>query len=204
MGNQLLLACGVAAGPLFTVTYLLTGAAREGYAHLRHPVSSLALGPAGWTQTAGFLLASLLSAAFAAGLWREGVSGWGAPLIGVWAIGLLGAGLFRTDPVRGYPPGTPEKLQRHTRAGMLHDLLSSIGFLALAAACFMLSTTGSSGWALYSMASGAFFVATMALSSAAFTGDPRGMSRYGGLLQRVSVTIGWTWLLLLATQTLRA
>lgn len=204
MGSQALLVCGVAAGPLFTVTYLLAGATREGYAHLRDPVSSLTLGPAGWTQTAAFLLASLLSGAFAAGMWREGASRWGALLIGVWAVGLLGAGLFRTDPVRGYPPGTPDRPERPTRAGTLHDAFSSVGFLALAAACFTLSTTGSSGWAVYSIASGVLFVATMALSSAAFTDARHSVSPYGGLLQRASLTIGWTWLLLLAIQTARA
>lgn len=202
MGTQPLLLCGVAAGPLFTVTYLLAGATRAGYSPLRHPVSSLALGPAGWVQTVGFILAGLLSSAFAMGLWRAEDSRWGASLIGVWAIGLLGAGIFRTDPIRGYPPGTPDQLEHPTRAGALHDLLSSVGFLALAAACFVLSPAGSPGWAGYSIASGVLFIATMALSSAAFTSGGR-VSPYGGLIQRVSVTIGWAWLLLLAVRTLR-
>ncbi len=51
MGNQVLLACGMAAGPLFTIAYLVEGAGRVGYRPLRHPVSSLALGRAGWAQT---------------------------------------------------------------------------------------------------------------------------------------------------------
>ncbi|MFC8807744.1 DUF998 domain-containing protein [Streptomyces anthocyanicus] len=99
MGNQVLLACGMAAGPLFTVAYLLQGASRVGYRPFRHPVSSLAFGRAGWVQTVNFLLAGLLSLVFAVGLWRVGFSRWGALLIGAWAVGLLGAGAFRTDPV---------------------------------------------------------------------------------------------------------
>lgn len=94
MGNQVLLACGMAAGPLFTVAYLLQGASRVGYRPFRHPVSSLAFGRAGWVQTVNFLLAGLLPLVFAVGLWRVGFSRWGALLIGAWAVGLLGAGAF--------------------------------------------------------------------------------------------------------------
>lgn len=203
MGDQVLLACGVAAGPLFTVVYLLVGARRVDYKPLRHPVSSLALGRAGWAQTANFLFAGLLSLFFAVGLWRIGPSRWGAVLIGVWAVGLLGAGIFRTDPVRGFPPGTPDRLQQSTPAGGVHDLLSLIAFLALAVACFAFAPSDSLGWAVYSIASGVLFAATMVLASAAF-GQNQRLADLGGLFQRIAITIGWTWLALLAVRALRA
>lgn len=202
MGNQVLLACGMAAGPLFTVAYLLQGASRVGYRPFRHPVSSLAFGRAGWVQTVNFLLAGLLSLVFAVGLWRVGPSRWGALLIGAWAVGLLGAGAFRTDPVSGYPPGTPDQLQRHTRAGALHDLLSLIGFLALAMACFVFALSNSLWWTIYSIVSGVLFATTMALASAAFDQHQRWVD-LGGLIQRISLTIGWTWQMLLAVRLLR-
>ncbi|MFF4734129.1 DUF998 domain-containing protein [Streptomyces mirabilis] len=131
MGNQALLACGIAAGPVFTLAYLLEGASRVDYKPFRHPVSSLSLGRAGWVQTVNFLFVGLLSLILAVGLWHVGPSRWGPLLMGTWAVGLLGAGVFQTDPVSGYPPGTPDHLQGHTRAGALHDLFSLIGFLAL-------------------------------------------------------------------------
>lgn len=171
------------------------------YKPLRHPVSSLSLGRSGWTQTVNFLFAGLLSLIFAVGLWRAGPSRWGALLIGVWAVGLLGAGVFRTDPVSGYPVGTPDQLQRPTRAGALHDLFSLIGFLALAAACFVFAISNSPGWALYSIASGVLFATTMALASAAFSQHQRCVD-LGGLIQRVSLTIGWAWQTLLAVRVL--
>ncbi|WP_217212737.1 DUF998 domain-containing protein [Streptomyces sp. AC550_RSS872] len=201
MGNQVLLACGMAAGPLFTIAYLVESAGRVGYRPLRHPVSSLALGRAGWAQTLNFLFAGLLSLIFAVVLWRDGPSRWGALLIGAWAVGLLGAGAFRTDPVSGYPAGTPDQLQHPTRLGALHDLFSLIGFLALAAACFVFALSNSLGWALYSIASGVLFAATMALASAAFSQHQRWVD-LGGLIQRVSLTIGWTWQTLLAVRIL--
>ncbi|MGW0730525.1 DUF998 domain-containing protein [Streptomyces mirabilis] len=192
----------MAAGPVFTVAYLLEGASRVDYQPFRHPVSSLSLGRAGWAQTANFLLTGLLSLIFAVGLWRVGPSHWGALLIGVWAVGLLGAGAFRTDPVSGYPPGTTDQLQHHTRAGALHDLFSLIGFLALTVACFVFALSYSPGWAIYSIASGVLFAATMALASAAFSQHQRWVD-LGGLIQRLSLTIGWTWQTLLALRILR-
>lgn len=135
------------------------------------------------------------------GLWRAESSRWGALLIGVWALGLLGAGAFRTDPVSGYPVGTPDQVQRPTRAGSLHDLFSLIGFLALAVACFVFALSNSLGWALYSIASGVLFASTMALASAGFTQHQRWVD-LGGLIQRVSLTIGWTWQTLLAERIL--
>jgi multidrug transporter EmrE-like cation transporter len=203
MGNQVLLACGMAAGPVFTVAYLLEGVRRVDYKPFRHPVSSLSLGRDGWAQTVNFIVAGLLSLMFAVGLWRVGPSHWGALLIGTWAVGLLGAGVFRTDPVSGYPPGTPDQLQRHTHAGALHDMLSLIGFLALTVACFVFALSNSPGWVIYSITSGVLFAAIMALSSAAFSQHQRWV-RLGGLIQRVAITIGWTWQTLLAVRILHA
>ncbi|MEU8682119.1 DUF998 domain-containing protein [Streptomyces sp. NPDC048611] len=201
MGNQVLLACGIAAGPVFTLAYLLEGASRVHYQPFRHPVSSLSLGRAGWAQTANFLFAGLLSLIFAVGLWHNGPSRWGALLMGTWAVGLLGAGAFRTDPVSGYPPGTPDQLQGHSRAGALHDLFSLIGFLALTVACFVFALSSSPGWAIYSIASGVLFATTMALASAAFSQHQRWVG-LGGLIQRLSLTIGWTWQMMLAVRIL--
>jgi len=110
--TRVLLGCGVAAGPVFVAAFLLEGARRIDYRPLRHPVSSLALGPGGWTQTANFATAGALYLGFAAGLRRTpctiGPSTAGPLLIGAAAIGLLGAGAFTTDPVSGYPPSTPD------------------------------------------------------------------------------------------------
>jgi hypothetical protein len=99
-----LLYCGQAAGPVFVTVFLIEGAIR-GYRPSRHRVSSLALGPRGWVQ--------------AAGLWRAGdpaPSAWVGPtLIGAPGAALIGSAVFTTDPVSGYPPGTPEALVRPSR-----------------------------------------------------------------------------------------
>ena len=107
-----LLRCGIWAGPVFTATFLAEGAVRDGYRPLRHPVSSLALGPRGWVQTANFAVTGVLCLAGAAGLRRTGDrlagSRAGPALVAAAGAGLIGAAVFRTDPVGGYPPGTPD------------------------------------------------------------------------------------------------
>src|SRR6478609_8223637 len=82
-----LLGCGVIAGPLFVVVFLVAGATRAGYDATRHPVSLLALGAAGWVQTASFFATGALVVCLAVGLWRAlhaaGGAPWGALLVGL-------------------------------------------------------------------------------------------------------------------------
>ena len=84
-----------AAGPLFIGTFLVEGAARPDYSQPRHPVSSLALGPRGWMQTANFALAGALCLGFAADSRRAppvaGVTSTTSALIGAAAVDLIGA-----------------------------------------------------------------------------------------------------------------
>jgi hypothetical protein len=209
--TKALLSCGAVAGPLFVLAFLVEGATRAGYDPLRHPVSSLALGDHGWMQTANFVVAGLLTLAFAAGLqlalWPGKGSTWGPLLIGAWAIGLLGAGIFPTDPVSGYPPGAPDQLPGYTWHGALHDHFSLPGFVALAATCFVFGSRfaarGERGWALYSAVTGVVFVVVFALASGGF-GQTEGLVGFAGLFQRVAVTVGFGWLTLLALRLLRS
>lgn len=209
--TKALLACGVVSGPLFVSTFLVEGTTRANYDPLRHPVSSLALGGWGWTQVTNFIVAGLLTLAFSVGLRRvfrppEG-STWGPLLVGVWAAGLLAAGAFVTDPVSGYPPGSPDRLSGYSWHGALHDLFSLVAFVALAAACFVFSrrfaVRGERGWTVYSAISGVAFAVAFVLSSAGF-GQAEGLVDVAGLLQRVAVTVGFGWLTLLATRFLRS
>jgi hypothetical protein len=107
-----LLRCGTWAGPVFSATFLAEGAVREDYRPLRHPVSSLALGPRGWVQTANFALTGALCLAGAAGLRLAGDrmagSRPGSALVAAAGVGLIGSAAFPTDPIGGYPPGTPD------------------------------------------------------------------------------------------------
>jgi hypothetical protein len=209
--TKTLLACGVMAGPLFVIAFLVEGATRANYDPLRHPVSSLALGDSAWMQTANFIVAGLLTLAFAAGLRRVLRPGkgstWGPLLVGVWAVGLLGAGIFVTDPVSGYPPGATDRAVQYSWHGALHDLFSLPAFVGLAAACFVFGRwfagRGERGWAIYSAVSGVVFAVAFVLSSAGF-GQAEGLVDLAGLIQRFGVTVGFSWLTLLAVHFLRS
>jgi Protein of unknown function (DUF998) len=206
-----LLWCGAVAGPLFILTALAEGATRADYEPLRHPVSSLALGPHGWMQAANFLVTGALCLSYAGGLWRapRTVVGTriGTILIGAGGVALLGAGAFVTDPVSGYPPGTPSAPGAYTTSGALHDLFSIPTFFGLPAAGFVFGNwfrnSGNRRWAIYSIGSAVMMLVFFGLASAAFNQVPVLVS-FGGLLQRAAVTTGFAWLTGLAIHTLRA
>ncbi len=202
MITRALLACGVVAGPLFTVVWFVEGARRasDSYNALRHPISSLAIGPAGWTQAAGFIITGALLLAFAVGVRRVTHSTWGPLLIGAVGVGLIGAGVFVTDPISGYPPGSPDRLVNYSTSGTLHQLFSTLVFVGLPAACLVFARRfwgqGERAWASYSAATAVAFLVAFLLASVAFS--QTALVDYGGLFQRISLTAGFVWLTLLA------
>lgn len=198
--------CGAVAGPLFVGTFLVEGASRGGgYSAIRHPVSSLQLGPYGWVQVANFLVAGGLLLVFAVG-GRGGpprpdpYARWGARVLAAAAIGLLGSGVFITDPVNGYPADAPA-LSAYTWHGALHDLFAVPTFLgwpvamALFAAAF--ARRGERGPAVTSGVAAALFGAGFVLTNLGFA-QVGGLEQVAGLLQRLTVVVGWTWVTVLA------
>jgi len=201
--QRALLWCAIAGAVFFIAAFVIEGATRAGYDPMRDPVSSLALTGLGWTQTANFLITGLLFALFAVGLFMSG-QGRALPiLVGVIALGLIGAGLFRTDPVTGYPPGASTEV---TTLGTLHDLFSMGVFLGLPIACFVMAFRSGKarrwGWVAYSVATAVVFLVLFVLAGTGFTGDPM-FAPIGGLMQRLCITVGWAWLAGLALDTLR-
>ncbi|GAB3427710.1 DUF998 domain-containing protein [Flindersiella endophytica] len=206
---RLLLAAGAVGPPLFILVFLVESATRPDYSAWHMAVSSLSDGPYGWTQITNFVVFGALTICFALGLRRTLRTGkgatWGPILLGTFGLCVIGAGVFVTDPGLGYPPGavTPATPSVH---GVLHGVLSLIGFTSLIAAGFVLARRFAHdpawrGWSLYSVLTSTgilvFFVLT---SVAAASSDPNSPA---GLLQRLVIVIGWTWLALLAVQLLR-
>ena len=206
-----LLRCGMWAGPVFAATFLAEGAARDGYQPLRHPVSSLALGPRGWIQTANFIVAGAATLAGAAGLRLTGdrlAGGRAGPvLVAAAGAGLIGSAVFRTDPVGGYPPGTPDMPATFSRAGTAHNLAAIPVFFGLpaAAACYGWRSWRDGqppGFPVYCAATAVTMPVTMALAGAGF-GQSSRLGGYGGLFQRVSIVTGFAWLTAVSARALR-
>lgn len=194
-----LLRAGAAAGPLFVSTFTVLGATRAGYEARRYPVSSLALGQAGWLQRANSVITGLAYVGGAAALARAPRRVTGSAMTAAFTaaagVGLVGSGVFVTDPVDGFPAGQAAPA-RPSRAGQLHNLFAVPIFLGIPAATLQ-SAWGCAkrrdrGWAWYSGVSGAVMATAVGLSVA----RPRApqLAGYGGLIQRVSIVAGFGWL----------
>ena len=185
--TRALLRGGVAAGPAFLTTALIAGAVRRDYRPLRHPVSTLALGPGGRLQVTNFVVTGGLYLGFAVGLARSSGprrSPKAVPiLVGSAGVGLIGAGVFVTDPVSGYPPGTPDQGMEPTVVGWLHQVFSLPVLVGLPAAAAIEAAhawrRGNRVWALYSAKSAAVSLITFGLASAGFGQQPRLVDRAG-------------------------
>ncbi len=198
---RLLLACGAVGPLLFIVVFLIEGATRPNYSAWHHFVSSLSLGEQGWMQIANFVVCGALVLCFAVGLRRVLCPGkgstWGPILLGIFGLSLIGAGLYVTDPILGYPPGAPST---PTVGGALHVLVSLVAFSSLTAACLVLARRFAGdpawrGWALYSVATGILVVLFFILADVVASPDPQAPA---GLFQRLSIITGWGWVALLA------
>ncbi|MFD0203563.1 MULTISPECIES: DUF998 domain-containing protein [Saccharothrix] len=183
--TRLLLGCGVLAGPLYLVTGFAQAFTREGFDLTRHPFSFLSLGEGGWLQIANFVLCGLLFLASAVGLRRIGKVGRVVPvLVGIFAIGMIGGGVFVADPAFGFPAGAPEgqpaTLSWH---GVLHGVAFFAAFPALVAAFFVLARKLNGPWARASVAAG-----VLSLVPLPFMGTGLGTT----LLYPAAV-VAWLW-----------
>ena len=136
-------------------------------------------------------------------------SRWGPILIGAVGLGLMGAGVFVTDPASGYPPGAPLGIgtdKPPSWHGGLHLLASIVVFGGLPTACFVFArrvqSSGDRLWAIYSRASG---VGMLGCFVAAFVGATgmAGLVSVAGWLQRASLAIAFAWIVMLALGCIR-
>jgi hypothetical protein len=206
VATRLLLACG-AIGPLLNIVVLLVlGATRPGYNAWQIPDSSLELGMGGWIQITNYLVTGSLLLGFAIGLrllLRTGRgSTWGPILLGIYGLTFIVTGIFVTDPVLGYPPGVSST---PTVYGTLHTLFGQLQFISLIAACFVLARRDAAdparrGWIWYSVATGLLIAASdvaFVLAFKLWDGGPV------GLIERIGIIGGGSWIALLAIRFLR-
>jgi hypothetical membrane protein len=191
------LACGVAGGLLFPVVFLSNDHVKAGYDPVRDSVSEAAIGPGGWVQIANFVITGGLMVVFSTGL-RVVVSRWTGRLVAVFGISLVLAGVFVSD---SRPDGT------RTGHGNMHEIVSLVVFSALAAASFTAARwrparwrparwQPTRWWRWYCRATG---VAVPVLFLAAGA-----VSAGGGVLQRLTIIVGWTWLIIVARRAIKA
>ena len=209
---------GVIAAPIFIGAFTIIGARRTGYDWRRHAVSSLGAGHPGWPQRSNFILTGFLYLIAEWGLAphprRSSESRLVGIIVGAVGVGLIGSGIFVTDPVGGFPPPSSEEADKETpalarttqsRSGKLHNLFAIPIFVGIPMAG-VLSTISSArrgkyGWASYSLGSSVVMVASFLLFGSAFGGSLR-LDGKGGIFQRISVTTGFGWLSALSLRQL--
>ncbi|MGH2851571.1 MAG: DUF998 domain-containing protein, partial [Solirubrobacteraceae bacterium] len=208
--TRALLLCGVAAGPLFVSVFTAEGARRPAYRPARHPVSALSLGPRRWVQVANFAVAGTLYLAGAAGVARTPdpvlSSGLERGVLRAVGVGLLGSAAFTTDPVSGYPPGSPDALTEPTTGMALHGVAALPIFLGIPAAALAHAwrsrRSGNSALARYSAGTAVTMLASINLAGAGFGQAPR-LVNLAGLFQRAAIAAGFGWLTALSARALR-
>jgi hypothetical protein len=190
-----LLGYGVVAGPLYLLVVTAQTFTRDGFDPTRHPASVLVNGTLGWIQVVNFLVTGAMTIAAAIGVYRATRPGraaaWAAWLIGGYGAGLIAAGVFRADPMPGFPPGTTDEVTISWH-GVAHLLSGTVGFACLISACLVLgqwfARREERGWAWYSRITAVLFaVGFAALSS----GSGAAVTT---LMFTASVVLGWLWL----------
>jgi hypothetical membrane protein len=98
-GENALLRCAEAAGPVYIIVGTLEALLRDGFDIRRHALSLLANGKWGWIHSVMMVTSGLLTIAGAIGVrWslRKGHGAfWGPALIALYGLGLLGPGSLR-------------------------------------------------------------------------------------------------------------
>jgi hypothetical protein len=162
-----------------------------------HEWSLLADGPGGWVQVANFIGTGLMVTAAAVGYSRAMPTGaaarWAPRLLAVYGVALVGAGLFRADPMNGFPVGTPAGPPAHPSVhGLLHLATAGTGFLALVAATGLLAVRfrreGRSRHAAFTGATGAAFLVAFAGLAAGSAMPALNVAFTAGII------LTWIWL----------
>ena len=201
-----LLGYGMLAGPFYVLVVLVQAFIRPGFDLAHDDASLLSNGSLGWMQIANFEITGLMVIAFAVGVRRAlgtGVAAtWGPRLLGLFGLGLIGAGLFVADPMNGFPAGTPSGhaavLSLH---GILHIATAGSGFLGLVAACLVVARRLSAGGrvqlAVFSRATGVTF-------SAGFAAVASGSSSSAVVgAFWLALLVAWAWMGMLAAHLYR-
>ena len=198
--NKSLLNGSILAGPIYIIVGIAQILTREGFDITRHPLSFMSLGDQGWIQITNFIVTGLLVIAGAIGLRRAAQADKrlkrGALLIGIYGLGVLGGGIFVTDPALGFPPGTPDTYpEAMSWHGLLHFVFGQIGFLALIIANFVyaryFATNQLRGWAMFSALTGGIFLFAIVATVATAGGEG---AVWALLALYAAVILAWIWL----------
>jgi hypothetical protein len=192
-----LLSCGVAAGPIFLLIFVIQMFVHPEFHFAHSEPSLLSIGSLGWIQIANFVIGGFLVIAGALGMRRVLRSSkgrfWGPFLLGIFGVGQVGVGVFVADPVRS--------VTSMTFHGTLHLIFGGMGFGALMAGCFVFLRTfaslGLKPWAIFSAMTGLLILAAFFSAANASQGATSNQ-----LFLNLIFVLAWAWISLISKQLL--
>jgi hypothetical protein len=197
--TETLLIIGMATAVVFVVVILVEGARRPGYDPIYHTGSELELGPRGWVQKANFFLVGTGMFAFAVGVHDTLDTLAGATLLSIFGLGMIVAGAFAPDAVRGYPPGAPRNPRaRPTWVGLVHNISGPISFVVLLAGSLTVAGRLDGAWRLYTLVTAVAGLVLTIGTGLAFQQD----AARTGLVQRGLLVASFGWITLLGLHLL--
>jgi len=196
------------AGPvLFLAVLLVEGAVRPGYRPMHDTISELSLGPRGWIQTANFLVFGILFMVFARGLKARvddsRAARFGAMLLSVIGLGVVGCGVFRAEP---WPPSSMSP------SGLLHlacAMLLVLALLPVATGVLARAFVADARWRSLGLATGLTSFVTLTLLAGGLAlmsppgHPPRIGNEYAGFIQRADVAVFLAWQVAVARRMAR-
>jgi len=197
-----LLACGAVAGPLYVAVTMAEALLRDGFDLRQHRFSWLTTGDLGWIHQSNMLLVGVLTVLLAVGVRQMLRTGrgavWGPRLLGLFGVAYIIGGMFRADPVAGFPPGTtPEMVQTTWQGGVQNTSRGASSLLLIAASLVIagwFAAEGRRGWAwFYGAAIPVVFVA-LTVVGLAIGGNPAALA---------FLATPWIWVTALAAHLYR-
>lgn len=187
-----MLGWGVVAGPFYLGFGLILALTRTGFDLSRHALSLLTLGEGGWLQITNFALTGIMVVVSGWGLLRaiEGRGRGAGSAVIVAGVAIVLAGVFRPDPVAGFPAGAEATV---SVSGILHLVAGALEFVAFAIAALLLArffaSRGERGRAAWSRIAGVTIVVGF-VAGAALSAGPAGVA-----LLWLAVITAFAWLL---------
>jgi hypothetical protein len=185
--HTFLLCCGVGGSLLFTFVYFAYGAIAPDYNIMRQSIGDLELLREGWIQSANFIVFAFFNFAFAEGLRREMVNGFGTTLIPLTmvatSVGLVLLGMFAFEPA--------------------HTLAGCIALLSIVCSCLLLSLRFAGderwkGWSAYTMVTAIL----MSIFFIMYAYTRHNGSNYAGVYERLGVVTRLVWTFVLTIRLL--
>jgi Protein of unknown function (DUF998) len=126
----------------------------------------------------------------------------GSVALGLSGLGFIAAGSFSTQPLFGYPPGTPDGMATDvTPMSVLHVFGAFLLFFGLTVSALVLARrqrrAGATRWASTSLAAGLLVLGFFGASGSGPSGQLL-FPEISGLLQRIWLSAGLGWVAALA------